>query len=160
MPDITAGDIKSSTSADELGVGFTPAQLNQLGLLSLVTAKDFYRIDDLRLAKYSAAGVSSPLLQQLHHEAGEALKIASDSQNSLIAGGGSPGLPNVNEPGLPPPATKESATQPVSNAASTLNAADAAWAGETRVTPRRRIWPTMSFARRSSCCCCACRSRS
>ena len=41
--------ISSSAGADELGRGFTPYQLNHIGLSSLVTAKDFWRIDDLRL---------------------------------------------------------------------------------------------------------------
>jgi hypothetical protein len=69
MPQVDAADISSSAGADELGIGFTTEQLNRLGLLSLVTARDFWNIDDLRLTKYARAGVSSDLIDALHQQA-------------------------------------------------------------------------------------------
>jgi ABC-type lipoprotein release transport system permease subunit len=66
MPEITADDVSSSAGADQLGRGFTPDQLNRIGLISLKTARDFWRIDDLRLKKYAHAGVTSDLIDTLH----------------------------------------------------------------------------------------------
>jgi ABC-type lipoprotein release transport system permease subunit len=77
MQKATDSEISSSAGADELGQGFTPNQLNHLGLLSLVTARDFWRIDDLRLAKYARAGVTSDLINSLHKQAGEQITQAS-----------------------------------------------------------------------------------
>jgi len=83
----TAEQISSSAAADELGRGFTPAQLNHIGLLSLVTAKDFWRIDDLRLAKYARAGVRSDLIDTLHQQAGEQIAQAGALAESKQADG-------------------------------------------------------------------------
>ncbi len=83
----TAEQISSSAGADELGRGFTTDQLNHIGLLSLVTAKDFWRIDDLRLSKYAKAGVRSDLIDGLHKQAGEQIKQASELAKSDKADG-------------------------------------------------------------------------
>jgi ABC-type lipoprotein release transport system permease subunit len=67
----------ASAGADELGHGFSTDQLNHIGLLSLVTARDFWRIDDLRLDKYARAGVRSDLIDSLHKQAGQQIAEAS-----------------------------------------------------------------------------------
>ena len=85
MPETTSKQVSSSAGADELGRGFTPGQLNHLGLLSLTTAQDFWRIDDLRLAKYAKAGVSSGLIDKLHEQAGKQIGIANDLSKSKQA---------------------------------------------------------------------------
>ncbi len=71
-----AGQIASSAGIDELGHGFNTDQLNHLGLLPLVTARDFWRVDDLRLAKYALAGVTSDLINSLHKQASEQIENA------------------------------------------------------------------------------------
>jgi ABC-type lipoprotein release transport system permease subunit len=80
-------EISSSAGGDELGQGFNTYQLNHLGLLSLVTARDFWRIDDLRLAKYARAGVTSDLIDSLHKQAGEQIAQATDLAESKQADG-------------------------------------------------------------------------
>ena len=64
-------------SVESAGRGFTPEQLDHLGLLPLVTARDFWRIDDLRLDKYRRAGVTSDLLDSLHKQAGQQIAEAA-----------------------------------------------------------------------------------
>ncbi len=87
MPKSTPAGLSSSAAADELGRGFTPGQLNRVGLLSLVTARDFWRIDDLRLAKYAKAGVRSDLIDSLHRQAGEQIENAARMAESKDADG-------------------------------------------------------------------------
>ena len=77
----------SSTGAEELARGFTVDQLNHIGLLSLVTAKDFWRIDDLRLSKYARAGVRSDLIDALHKQAGAQIAVSSELAKSDKADG-------------------------------------------------------------------------
>jgi ABC-type lipoprotein release transport system permease subunit len=76
MPKVTTADVSSSAGADELGRGFTPQQLTNIGLLPLVTSRDFWNIDDLRLAKYAKAGVTSDLVNDLHKRAGDQIEDA------------------------------------------------------------------------------------
>ncbi len=76
MPPPSAAD--AAAAPESLGRGFTPEQLDHLGLLSLTTARDFWRLDDLRLAKYRRAGVTSDLLDSLHKQAGQQIADAAD----------------------------------------------------------------------------------
>jgi hypothetical protein len=46
--------------------GYTVAELRSLDPLALMTADDFWRLDNMRLAEYRAAGVSSSLIDNLH----------------------------------------------------------------------------------------------
>jgi hypothetical protein len=87
MPPVTSRQISSSAGADELGRGFIPDQLNRIGLLSLTTARDFWRIDDLRLTKYKKAGVTSSLVDTLHKQAGEQIENARKLDASPQADG-------------------------------------------------------------------------
>jgi ABC-type lipoprotein release transport system permease subunit len=81
MPKPTGAEVGESAGADELAQGFTPGQLNRIGLLALTTANDFWNIDDLRLKKYAHAGVTSGLIDSLHEQAArqiaEATKLAA-----------------------------------------------------------------------------------
>ena len=80
LPDVATLD--QTAAADTAGRGYTSDQLDHLGLTALATARDFWRVDDLRLAKYRRAGVSSDLLDGLHRQAGkqidDATKLAAD----------------------------------------------------------------------------------
>ena len=87
MPKLTPAILSSSVGADELGRGFDVRQLNHLGLLSLETAKDFWRIDELRLTKYARAGVRSDLIDSLHKQAGDQIVRANDLAQSAKADG-------------------------------------------------------------------------
>jgi ABC-type lipoprotein release transport system permease subunit len=87
MPGPSPQQILASAGADELGHGFNTDQLNHLGLLSLVTARDFWRIDDLRLGKYAHAGVRSDLIDSLHEQAGEQIARATELASSNKADG-------------------------------------------------------------------------
>ncbi|HEV2292736.1 MAG TPA: ABC transporter permease [Tepidisphaeraceae bacterium] len=51
------------------GHGFTAQQLNDLGPLALITARDFWRLDDRRIRQYARAGVTSSLIDAMHAEA-------------------------------------------------------------------------------------------
>jgi ABC-type lipoprotein release transport system permease subunit len=70
MPDPENAESPQSTRSRRVsrgeGEGFTIPQLNSLGLISLATSRDFWRLNDLRLAQYRKAGVSSSLLDDLH----------------------------------------------------------------------------------------------
>lgn len=87
MPKPTPEEISAAAGAEELGRGFTAQQLNRIGLLSLVTARDFWRIDDLRLAKYARAGVTSDLIDVLHAQAGHQIERAGQLAASKDADG-------------------------------------------------------------------------
>ena len=104
MPPPTPADVADSASAESLGRGFTPDQLDHLGLLSLTTARDFWRIDDLRLGKYRRAGVTSDLLDALHAQAAKQIADAADL-----------------------------AKDPAVNAGAVVTDANGAWANEARV---------------------------
>src|SRR6185436_4562553 len=47
-----------NTQSDGRELGYTPKEINELGALSLVTSRDFYRLDEHRLSNYRKAGVS------------------------------------------------------------------------------------------------------
>ncbi len=104
MPKADPGQIASAAGIDELGHGFNTDQLNHLGLLPLTTARDFWRVDDLRLNKYARAGVTSDLINALHKQAGEQIETAG----KLAASGDA-------------------------NAQSVVTNANGAWANEARV---------------------------
>jgi hypothetical protein len=59
-------------------IGFTPDQFNHLGPLAIATTRDFFRLDDRRLADYRRAGVSSSLIDALHDDAGKHLAMAKE----------------------------------------------------------------------------------
>ena len=63
----------------EGAVGYSVAELNDLGALSLATVEDFAKLDSKRLADYRKAGVSSDLVDSLHKEAAERLAAAKDA---------------------------------------------------------------------------------
>lgn len=67
------------------GLGFTAGQLDSLPPLSLVTSRDFWMLDELRLSEYRAAGVSSSLVDSLHDAAG---KQVHEGQTSYAANAG------------------------------------------------------------------------
>ena len=104
LPEPTAADVAGSVSAESIGRGYTPAQLNRLGSTALATARDFWRIDDLRLAKYRRAGVTSDLLDALHKQAGQQIDAATAA-----------------------------VTDPKVDAGRVLSDANGAWANEARV---------------------------
>ena len=66
-----------AAGTEPVGRGYTPEQLDHLGPIALATARDFWRLDDLRLAKYRRAGVTSDLLDALHRQAGKQIADAA-----------------------------------------------------------------------------------
>src|SRR5205823_342829 len=66
--------------AAEEGAGYAAHELNELGPLSLVTARDFYSLDEQRLSNYRRAGVASALVDGLHRDAEQQLNA---SENAL-----------------------------------------------------------------------------
>ncbi|HWP40279.1 MAG TPA: hypothetical protein VNL70_05090, partial [Tepidisphaeraceae bacterium] len=70
------GSHRTSAAVRGEGLGFTAEQLNNLGPLSLVTSRDFWRLDELRLSQYRKAGVSSSLLDDLHARSAEQIRLA------------------------------------------------------------------------------------
>ena len=70
------GPDEAGAAADRLARGYSAAEFNDLGPPSLVSAADFWNLDDRRLRSYAAAGVSSPLLDDLHAAAGEGIEAA------------------------------------------------------------------------------------
>ncbi len=90
--------------AESAGRGYTPDQLDRVGLLSLATARDFWRLDDLRLHRYARAGVTSDLLDSLHKQAGGQIAAAATA-----------------------------AADPAADARAVVTDADGAWANEARV---------------------------
>ena len=71
---------RSSTSVRPLG--YTPRQLNNLPPLALAASRDFYRLDDERLADYRRAGVSSSLIDSLHSEARQQIEASEASRRA------------------------------------------------------------------------------
>ena len=69
----------SSSEARGEGRGFTPRQYADLGPIALASAQDFWQLDDLRLTDYRKAGVSSELLDRLHHETRTQMDVAQDA---------------------------------------------------------------------------------
>jgi hypothetical protein len=70
---------QAAASGRGAGVGFTPDQFASIGPLALVTAEDFWRLDELRLSEYRRAGVSSTLVDSLHEVAASQLARARES---------------------------------------------------------------------------------
>jgi hypothetical protein len=69
------------------GDGFTVEELNHLEPLSLVTSRDFWRLNDSRLTKYRRAGVSSSLIDEMHAQAREQI-IAAEAAYRANDGAG------------------------------------------------------------------------
>ncbi len=60
------------------GKGYTISQLNDLGPLSLVTATDFWRLNESRIESYRKAGVSSTLIDSMHENAKKQIDTAKE----------------------------------------------------------------------------------
>ncbi|MGB7159170.1 MAG: ABC transporter permease, partial [Tepidisphaeraceae bacterium] len=78
---VSAGGSAPSNLTRAEGQGFTASQLNDLGPLALVTARDFWRLDDRRIRQYAKAGVTSSLIDAMHTEAGEQIARAETALN-------------------------------------------------------------------------------
>ncbi len=73
-------DADAAGEGDErLAKGFSTEGLRRLGPLSMQTANDLWRLDERRLASYAAAGVSSPLLDDLHAGAAVGIERAAEA---------------------------------------------------------------------------------
>jgi hypothetical protein len=59
-----------------LARGFDVPQLDAIEPLALVTARDFWRLNSIRLSDYRRAGVSSPLIDDLQQQSSEQLSAA------------------------------------------------------------------------------------
>src|SRR5439155_2620111 len=75
FPDLNA----TKSVPDPLISGYTADELNRLGPLAFATSRDFYRLDEQRLSDYRRAGVSSALVDGLHHDAGEQLLASEEA---------------------------------------------------------------------------------
>jgi hypothetical protein len=64
------------------GDGLTVPELNNLGFMPLVTSRDFWRLDELRLEQYRRAGVSSSLLDDLHRQSSEQISQAEAARDA------------------------------------------------------------------------------
>jgi ABC-type antimicrobial peptide transport system permease subunit len=78
-----------SSSVADMSKGFTSRQIDDLGVLSLATAKDFWKLDDRRIEDYRRAGVSNTLIDSLHKSAKDQIAaadtaVATDDGASLI----------------------------------------------------------------------------
>ena len=71
-----------------LARGYQVEEINHLGALALVTARDFYNLDQIRIEKYRVAGVSSDLIDQMHKQAAGQL----DEANKSLAGNDGPAV--------------------------------------------------------------------
>lgn len=60
------------------GLGYTVEQLNNLGPLAMVTARDFWFLNQSRIEEYRKAGVSSDLIDQMHQNAWNQLQEAQE----------------------------------------------------------------------------------
>lgn len=69
------------------GNGLTMDELRNIGPLNLFTARDFWSLDDQRLAEYRRAGVSSTLIDSLHATAKKQLDSAAEAvdDNDAVA---------------------------------------------------------------------------
>ncbi len=69
------------------GLGYPVEELSHLGPLAMVTAKDFWYLNDSRIEKYRKAGVTSELIDSMHKNAWEQLKTAKTNLESNDASG-------------------------------------------------------------------------
>ncbi len=67
---------KADERSAKLGKGYTIEEARNIGPLALATARDFGQLDDKRLSDYRSAGVSSPLIDDLHSDAQVQLQTA------------------------------------------------------------------------------------
>jgi hypothetical protein len=67
---------------NESASGFSANQLRSLGPIPLVTARDFWRLDETRLEDYRRAGVSSDLIDTLHNESADQIASAEKAQKA------------------------------------------------------------------------------
>ena len=70
---------EQSSTGRGAGLGLTVRQFASIGPLALVTARDFWRLDELRLREYRRAGVSSSLVDSLHATAETQLARAQEN---------------------------------------------------------------------------------
>jgi len=61
------------------GNGYTIDQLNNIAPLSLATASDFWRLNQVRIEEYRKAGVTSPLIDSLHNDADKQMSAAREA---------------------------------------------------------------------------------
>ena len=86
VPDPTGVSASAGTSASRSkdargeGAGFSLPELDNIGPLSLITARDFWRLDDLRLTEYRRAGVSGSLIDALHANAATQITAAETAR--------------------------------------------------------------------------------
>ncbi len=95
MPDARDVKVESSTAGGkvEAGRGFSVSHLNNLGPLSLVTARDFWQLDTVRLEKYRRAGVTSSLVDSMHEQAAKQL---TEARQTLAANDAAGFIKNAN----------------------------------------------------------------
>lgn len=108
--------------------GFDRTQLQSIGALNLQTAQDFFRLNEMRLAGYRRAGVSSSLLDDLQIQTAKQLETA----RAITAAHSTPSTPPASASPTPSPTTAP--TTPSADDADALNrSANGAWANQTRV---------------------------
>ncbi len=78
----SAGQLHVDKTGSVSAQGYTLDELGSMGLLSLVTSRDFFNLDEGRLREYRKAGVSSSLIDDLHSKAGEAIGHAESGLNN------------------------------------------------------------------------------
>ncbi|HEY0009560.1 MAG TPA: ABC transporter permease [Tepidisphaeraceae bacterium] len=80
MPETRSTARKSGVRGE--GEGFAIDRLNNLGPLSLLTAQDFWRLNDSRIEQYRKAGVTSSLIDKMHQNAASQISAASAALQS------------------------------------------------------------------------------
>lgn len=74
-----ASEAGGGDAAAAQALGRTAAQLDDLPPPALATARDFWRLDEVRLNQYRRAGVSSGVLDALHVQSGREIDQAADA---------------------------------------------------------------------------------
>ncbi|MGN6725254.1 MAG: ABC transporter permease, partial [Tepidisphaeraceae bacterium] len=81
LPDPKSANTPASQAHSE-GRGYTVDQLNHIVPLPLVTARDFWRLNDVRIEQYRKAGVTSALIDNMHAHAADELRNAENALQS------------------------------------------------------------------------------
>lgn len=76
MPDLLGRKV-ATREVQHMARGLSVEALRDIDPLTVVTAKDFHRVDEVRLNSYRAAGVESDLLNRLHELASQQLGNAA-----------------------------------------------------------------------------------
>lgn len=83
------GTAKKRSGVRGEGDGYEVSELSKLGPIALVTARDFWRLNDSRIEQYRKAGVTSTLIDEMHAsakrqiEAAEAALKANDADTLM-----------------------------------------------------------------------------